>query len=157
MKTPSRTFTYAALAVVAIVAALSLRAFAMASCQQSNPGKKWKFCVIIGGPGPNDYLELKPDQPNQPTQEQIFRDKLIALKNKGGCCEIRFLGKRPTDQPIDDYCDRLYASIKTDKVTKSEIANSVAADASVANDPNAVQHLYSDYADDIYAVLQTFK
>jgi archaellum component FlaG (FlaF/FlaG flagellin family) len=148
MKTLSRTFTFGVLAVVAIIAVLSLRAFATTPCQQIS-GHKWKYHKMLGGPGSNSYAELKKPQKD-------FDDALIKLKNNGGDYCIRFLCKAQgkPEEPYDPHHHQV--CINTDKVTKSKVA-SATTDADVANDPNAVHYLYSDYQPDIDAVLASFK
>jgi len=48
-------------------------------------------------------------------------------------------------------------SIKTDKVTTSEVAKNASAEDAVANDPNVTRFLSSDNKDDLITVLGTFK
>ncbi len=152
MKTLSGKMSFVALAVVAVVAVVSLGALTMASGQQTDPLKsKFKFYKKIGGPGPDDYAELKKTQKD-------FDDNLCALKKNGGQFKIKFLA-RAHEKPKEDYeptCPD-HASIKTDNVTKSEVASSTATDASAANDPNAVHHLYSNNQADIDAVVACLK
>src|SRR6266480_4099697 len=152
MKTLSEKMSFVALAIVAIVAAVSFGTLAMASGQQTDPLKsKFKFYKKIGGPGPDDYAELKKTQKD-------FDDNLCALKKKGGQFDIKFLGQahgKPL-YPYEPTCQG-QASIKTDNVTKSEVASSTATDASAANDPNAVHHLYSNNQADIDAVVACLK
>jgi hypothetical protein len=155
MKTPSRTFTYVALAVATIVAVISLRAFGMASRQQTRTG--YKFDVSIHGIGRDEYLKLKVTQDS-------FDDKLIKLKAHGGDHNIKFLckdGERAVEsyKPNEPFNLNSHpkCQIRTAKVTKYEGANIAAVDASAANDPNAIQHLYSNDAADIDAVLKCFQ
>jgi hypothetical protein len=152
MKTLSRTFTFAVLAVVAIIAVLSLRAFAVGSNQEIPAHKKFKITkpITCGHPGPDGYCQLKVNQ-------QAFDGKLNTLKNNGGDYRIKFLCKAGEQyiEPYDHHHHPLCV-IRTAKVTKSEVANTTATDAS-ANDPNSVHYLYSDYKADIDAVLACFK
>src|SRR5437868_14628907 len=152
MKTLSRTFTFAVLAVVAIIAVLGLRAFAVGSNQEIPAHKKFKITkpITCGHPGPDGYCQLK-------TSQQAFDGKLNTLKNNGGDYHIKFLCKAG-EQPIEPYDHHHHplCVIRTAKVTKSEVANTTATDAS-ANDPNSVHYLYSDYQADIDAVLACFK
>ena len=153
MKTLSRTFTFAVLAVVAIIAVLSLRAFAVGSNQEIPAHKKLKIIksITCGHPGPDGYCQLK-------TSQQAFDGKLNTLKNNGGDYHIKFLCKAG-EQPIEPYDHHHHplCVIRIAKVTKSEGPNIAAADASAANDPNAVNHLYSNNQADIDAVLACFK
>jgi hypothetical protein len=154
MKTLSRTFTFAVLAVVAIIAVLSLRAFAVGSNQEIPAHKKFKITkrITCGHPGPDGYCQLKVSQ-------QAFDGKLHTLKEEHrGDYRIKFLCKAGEQwiEPYDHHHHPLCV-IRTAKVTKSEGPNIAAADASAANDPNAVHYLYSDYQPDIDAVLACFK
>ena len=103
----------------------------------------------IGGPGSNNYAELKK------TQKQ-FNDALTTLEKNGGQYCIRFLSSAPYARPEEPYKPHL-ASIKTDKATKSQAARTTATDASAANDPNAVYRITSNSATDIQNVLDTLK
>jgi hypothetical protein len=153
MKTLSRTFTFAVLAVVAIIAVLGLRAFAVGSNQEIPAHKKFKITkpITCGNPGPDGYCQLK-------ISPQAFDAKLNTLKNNGGDYHIKFLCKAG-EQPIEPYDHHHHplCVIRTAKVTKSEGPNIAAADASAANDPNAVHYLYSNNEPDIGAVLASFK
>jgi hypothetical protein len=157
MKTLSRIFAFKLilLTAVAIVATIAFRAFSAATptptpCAPAFTTPK-KIVKQIGGPGPNNYAELKKSQTD-------FDNALIALENKGGQYCIRFLSSAASAKPEEAYNPHHHlASIKTDKVTKSEVvANTTATDASAANDPNAVYRVTSDYQADIDAVLSCF-
>jgi hypothetical protein len=147
MKTLSGTFAFklALLAVIAIVAVLSLGGFAMAS------GGKWKFSKPIGGPGPDKYAELKKPQ-------KTFDDALIKLKHNEGDYHIKFLckaGGKP-EEPYDPHHHQV-CSIKTDKVTTSEVAKNAPAGEAAADDPHAVYRVQSNSETDINDVLDAFK
>jgi hypothetical protein len=153
MKTLPRTFTVAVLAVLAVIAVLSLRGSATGSGQEIPANKKFKITkpITCGHPGTDGYCQLKVSQ-------QAFDGKLNTLKNNGGDYHIKFLCKAG-EQPIEPYDHHHHplCAIRTAKVTKSEVANTTAADASAGNDPNAVNHLYSNNQADIDAVLACFK
>jgi hypothetical protein len=143
MKTPSRTLTYVGLAVAAIVAAFSLRGFAMASRQ---PPNTYTFHLEFGKPP--KYVSVR--QPD-------FDSKLTALKHNGGLYDVGYKAT-PTGPETHPYKPGQHgASIKTDKVTTSEIAKNASADGSAANDPTSAYHLYSNNAADITAVMDTFQ
>jgi hypothetical protein len=145
MKTLSGTVGFVALAVIAIVAALSLGGFAMAA------GGKWEFSEPIGGPGPENYAELKKPQ-------KTFDDALIKLKDKGGDYHVKFLckaGGKP-EEPYDPHHHQV-CSIKTDKVTTSELAKNAPAEQSSGYDPSAVYRVQSNSKTDIDNVLDAFK
>jgi hypothetical protein len=156
MKTLSSTFAFRLilLTAVAIVATIAFRAFSAATptptpCPPAFTTAK-KIVKQLGGPGPNNYAQLKKSQTD-------FDNALIALENKGGQYCIRFLSGAASAKPEEAYNPHHHlASIKTDKVTKSEVAKTTATDASAANDPNAVYRVTSDYQADIDAVLSCF-
>jgi len=147
MKTLSGKISFVALAIVAIVAVLSLRAFAMASRHAVRSG--YRFYLEIGEPG--KYVPLT-------TTQDKFDRALCHLEKHGqppGKHDIEFLSTASA-KPIHPYVP-CRVSIKTDKVTKSEVADRTVGDASAANDPNVVNHLHSNDAADIKAVLDCFQ
>jgi hypothetical protein len=144
MKTLSGTFTFVVLALVAMIAVVSFRAFA----QPAQPvADKKKFTLKIGGPTKEDYVEV--------TDQNDFDKALNDVKNHGGQYKIRF--KDDHGKVFDPYDPNHHASIKTDKVTTSEVARSAPAGESAANDPNVTYHLSSDSTKDIKNVLDTFR
>jgi hypothetical protein len=154
MKTLSRTGPFIVLPFIAIVATLAFRAFSaatptpMPTCPPAFP-YPMKIVKEIGGPGPNNYAELKKTQTD-------FDNALNTLEKNGGQYCIRFLPSGPHPTPEEPYKPHHHlASIKTDKVTKSEVARTTATDASAANDPNAVYRITSNSATDIQNVLDT--
>ena len=138
MKTLSGTFAFVALAVVAIVAILTFRAFA----QPPQPGADKKFDLKIGRT-PQDYVDV---------DKTKFDGALRKLASNGGHYDISF--KDNAGHVTEPYH---VLNIKTDKVTTSEVAQNAPAGESAANDPNVTHHLYSDSAPDIRDVLATFK
>ena len=146
MKTVSGTFTAVVLAIVAIVAVLTFRAFATATPAQTSAHQK--FTLKIGGPTKDDYVDLK--------SQDAFDTALKTLGDHGGQYQIRFLAKEGAT-PIDPYHPGDHASIKTDKVTMSDLAKNAPAGESAANDPNVTVRISSNDATDIKAVLDTFK
>jgi hypothetical protein len=140
MKTLSGTFAFIALAVVAV---LTFRAFA----QSPEPGANKKFVLKIGRTT-EDYVDLR--------DKTTFDTALTTLGDHGGQYHIRFLAKEGAT-PIDPYHPGDHASIKTDKVTMSELAKNASAGESAVNDPNVTVRISSNEATDIKAVLDTFK
>lgn len=141
MKTLSGTFLFVVLAVIAIVAVFTFRAFA----QPKTVGPK-KFNLKIGRTA-TEYVDVK------------SKDAFIeALKRFGeDQYQIDFLDH--PGAPIEHYPPLPHSAktgIKTDKVTISEIAKRGATGES-ANDPNVVTHLSADSATDIKSVLDTFQ
>ena len=146
MKTVSGTFTAVVLAIVAIVAVLTFRAFATATPAQTSAHQK--FTLKIGGPTKDDYVDLK--------SQDAFDTALKTLGDHGGQYQIRFLAKEGAT-PIDPYHPGAHASIKTDKVTMSDLAKNAPAGESAANDPNVTVRVSSNDPTDIKNVLDTFK
>jgi hypothetical protein len=139
MKTLSGTFTFVVLAVVAIVAVFTFHAFA----QPKHVAAK-KFFLKIGRTA-EDYVDLK--------EKDQFDKALKALADHGGQYDIYFMEKEGA-QPTHPY--HPHVTIKTDKVTTSEVAQSASAGESAANDPNVTNHLSADSATDIKSVLDAF-
>jgi hypothetical protein len=143
MKTLSRTFVFILAAVVAVVAVLSFRAVAAGSDQHASQNKM--FMLNIGGGTPTSYAPVK-----STTTEKDVKDAVKPFHERG-VCNIEF---KRNDGTVFDPCAAL--SIKTDKVTTSEVAKNASAGGSVANDPNVTRLLSSDTAADFKAVLDLF-
>jgi hypothetical protein len=160
MKTLSGKISFVACVVGVIVLVFILRAFAQTPTPARPPAgcpANWAFCVTINGKQPDGFLKLTHSKGQ-------FDQALCNLKKKGGDHDLTFLPDAPHATPTSHYKPECptptppsHGSINTDKVTKSELADSAVAGASAANDPNTVQHLYSNDATDIEAVLDTFK
>jgi len=140
MKTLSRTFVFVVLAVIAIVAVLTFRAVA----QSPQPAAAKKFTLNIGRTT-TDYVDV--------TSKEAFIKALTPFGDDQ--YEINFLDH--PGAPVEHYPPRPKISIKTDKVTRSELAQRAPAGESAANDPSVTTHLSSDSATDIKSVLDTFK
>jgi len=145
MKTLSRPFVFAVLAIIAIGAAVSFRAFAAGSQKQTVGPKKFNLKI---GRTATEYVDVK------------SKDAFVeALKHFGeDQYDINFLDHPAA--PVEHYPPLPHSAktgIKTDKVTTSEIAKRGPAGESVANDPNVVSHLSADSATDIKSVLDTFQ
>ena len=142
MKALSGTFVFVVLAVIAIVAVFTFRVFA-----QPQPVGPKKFNLKIGRTA-TEYVDVK------------SKDAFIEALRRFGedQYQINFLDH--PGAPVEHYPPLPHSAktgIKTDKVTTSEIAKRGSAGESVANDPNAVQHLSADSATDIKSVLDTFQ
>jgi hypothetical protein len=134
MKTLSRTFVFVVLAVIAVVTLIG--------CPPKHAFTKQKFALVIG-----EYAEVR--------DEDAFKKALKILKKNGGLCEIKFLRKEG-EEPNKNYCKELDVGLKTDKVTKAEVANSAAVGESTANDPHASYKVQSANPTEIEAVLDAF-
>jgi hypothetical protein len=145
MKTLSRTLGFVAIAVVAIVAVLAIRPFAQATPTPA-AGKK-KFELKFGGPSKENYADVK--------SQDAFDTAVKTLSEHGGQYEIRF--KTNQGAVSDPHHPGGRASIKTDKITTSEVAQTQPAEESSADDPNAVYRVMSNSTTDIKNVLDTFK
>lgn len=150
MKALSGTFAFklGLLAVIAIVAVLTFRAFAQGTPTPASADKKFKFTLKIGRTE-TEYVDVK--------NKDEFDKALCALKANGGYFKVGFK-KDPEATPIDPYdptCST--ASINTDKITTSELAKNAPAGESAANDPHAVYRVQSNSATDLQAVLDKFQ
>jgi hypothetical protein len=153
MKALSGTFAFklGLLAVIAIVAVLTFRAFAQGTPTPASANEKFKFTLKIGRTK-TEYVDVK--------SKEEFDKALCALKANGG--DINEVGFKEhataSPTPIGQYkplCGT--ASINTDKITTSELAKNAPAGESAANDPNSVFRVQSNSATDIKNVLDTFK
>jgi hypothetical protein len=132
MKTLSGTFAFVVLAVIGLVTLIS--------CPAKFAFTEQKFTLHF------KEAEVR--------DEDAFKNALKTLKKHGGQCYIKFV--RKDGETIKDYCDKLDVDLKTDKVTKSEVANSAAAGESAANDPYATYKVTSADPTDIKTVLDAF-
>jgi hypothetical protein len=153
MKTSTR-ISFAALTVAV--------AFCFAACPfNQDVGKDddapWKFNLNIHGTSTAEiYLPVNKEKFDKALCDLDQPDANNPGKKKGEY-HINFKAAANAS-PTPDYkpeC-RVAANIKTEKVTKSEIANSASADASAANDPNATQHVRANSVQDLQAVLDSF-
>ena len=145
MKILSRPFVFAVLAIIAIGAAVSFRAFAAGSQKQTVGPKKFNLKI---GRTATEYVDVK------------SKDAFVeALKRFGeDQYQINFLDH--PGAPVEHYPPLPHSAktgIKTNKITTSEMAKRAPAGGSAANDPNATQHLSADSATDIKSVLDTFQ
>jgi len=140
MKTKSGTFAFIVVAVIAILAVVSFRSFAAGSKTSAVGAHKFKLKI---GKTQTDYVDgdIK-------TLKQILNRPTFP---KDGI-DIDYL--EAPGKPVQHWPP---VSIKTDKVTTSEVARNAAAGESVANDPNVTRFLSSDNKTDIIDVLNTFQ
>jgi hypothetical protein len=102
------------------------------------------FCIEIGDQTTNKYVKLKDVSASG---QRTLHDKLNNAKGHGGQCQITFLDK-DNGTPVPNYCDR-GATLKTDRVIKSELASNRGRDSSAANDPNLMNRVSSRDPKDI--------
>jgi len=140
MKSLSGTVGFVVLAVIAIVAILGLRAFAQGPSRQAFVDKK--FVLKIGRTA--DVMDA--------SKRAAFIKALRALAEKQ--YEINF---KDDSGRVEYYPPLPKLSIKTDKVTTSEVAKNAPAGDAAANDPHYTQRVTSDSPTDIEAVLDAFK
>jgi hypothetical protein len=158
MKTLFRTFGFPLLALVAIIAVLAIRGLAQPTttpaptpCPDPHP-QDLKIVLKIAGHGSNDYAELKDPTANelQDALNHLTPGALYKLRSDDGHGHIK------------DYCHTQGAldgpaSIKTDKITTSEVAQRAQVQGSAANDPNLMNRITSNNPTDIITVLNTLK
>jgi hypothetical protein len=140
MKTLSRTSTVVVLAAIVVAAVLTFRAFAKSPTPQ--PDADQKFALKFGTEA--EYVEVK--------SKGDFDAALKHLSDHGGQYDVRF--KPDHGNVIDHYQP---VSIKTDKVTTSEVAKNAPAGESAPNDPHVTRQVKSNSPTDIENVLKTFK
>jgi hypothetical protein len=137
MKTPSGTFIVIVLAVIAIVSVVIFQACA------NQPGKVLedkKFTLKIGK-NDTEFVEIKPGHQN------AFNAALIDILNSHGIVDIHY--KSSDQAPVDPhYRPASKVSLKTDKVTTSEIAQN-----EPLGDPHVTQKVASNDPAQIEKVL----
>jgi hypothetical protein len=144
MKTLYGTVGFVVLAVIAIVAVLTIRVFAFATPRPALADQKFTLKI---GRTPDDYADVK--------SQADFDKALKALRDHGGRDEINF---QPNHGPvIHHYHPHHRAGIKTDKVTTSEAAKNAPAGESAANDPNVTYRVTANNPTDVQNVLDTLK
>jgi hypothetical protein len=150
MKTLFRKFGFALLALIAIIVVLAIRGFAQPTATPTPcpEVQDMKLVLRIGGPGPDDFVALK---------NADAKDFNKALNDLRGQYKIRFKPNQgnakdcyhPGDHPGGP------ASIKTDKITTSEVARRAQGEEGAANDPYVTYRVTSNYTQDIINVLNT--
>jgi hypothetical protein len=141
MKTLSGTFAFIVVAVIAILAVVSFRSFAAGSKTSAVGPHKFKLKI---GKSQTDYVDV--------TKRQDFIDVVKKFSSDG--VDIDYL--EAPGKPVEHW-PPVPVSLKTDKMTTSEVAKNASAGESVANDPNVTRFLSSDNKTDIIDVLNTFK
>ena len=144
MKTLYGTFGFVVLAVIVIVAGLAIRAFAFAT---PPPARADYTFVLRIGKTDTDWVEI--------SDKAAFDRALRPLKPDQ--YHIHFLPKEGAT-PIPDYHPpAARVSVKTDKITTSQMAQSAQAGESAANDPNATHRVASNNPTEVQAVLATLR
>jgi hypothetical protein len=138
-------------------------AFCFAACPfNKHIGKdvdaQWKFNLNIHGTSASEtYLPVNKGKFDEALCDLDKQDPNDPGKKRG---EYHIVFKASaTASPTPEYkpeCRGVAGNIKTEKVTKSAMADGASADASAANDPNATQHVRADSAQDLKAVLDAF-
>jgi hypothetical protein len=157
MKTISGKTNFVALVIVAGIALVGWIAFAIAShreitteCPQPGP----TFCLTIRGPGTDQFYPLTS------IQLKNFNDALKPLSPNQ--YDITYLSSASGATPQPHYTpppnlNEPSARIQTDKVIKFDLADSSAAGASAANDPNVTYRVSSSKAAEVTRVLDAFQ
>jgi hypothetical protein len=146
MKTLSGTFAFVVLAIIAIVT--------LPSCSPKRVAKDClpddrQFVLKFRGKTATEYADV-----TKTDFDQALRT--LAAADHKGQYDIKFLPK-PGGTAIYPYHPPTDLSIKTDKVTTSEVAQNAPPEGSAAYDPNAVYHVRSNIKEDVMNVLKTFK
>jgi hypothetical protein len=135
--------------------ALTVLGVLIAGCLVTTPSflNNVAYSVDIGDTTTDAYVELKD---GVDVGEPKLRDALAKAKHNGGKCEITFL-RSANATPEPHYCDNIHASMKTDKVIRSELASNRGHDSSSANDPNLMHRVTSPFFNDITDVTALLK
>lgn len=146
MKTLFETLAFVGLTVLGVL---------IAGCFTTTPSflNNVTYSVEIGDPTTDAYVELKD---GVDVGEPKLRDALAKVKQSGGKCEITFL-RTANATPEPHYCDNIHASMKTNRIIKSELASNRRHDNSSANDPNLMHRVTSPIYNDIAGVTGLLK
>ena len=146
MKTLFETLAFIGLAVLGML---------VAGCFTATPSflNNVVYSIDIGDPTTDTYVELKD---GVDIGEPKLRDALAKAKHDGGKCDIAFL-RTPHASPEPHYCDNIQASMKTDRVIKSQLASNRGHDSSSANDPNLMHRVTSPIFSDISDIAALLK
>jgi hypothetical protein len=148
----------------AMLGALVVVAFCFSACPGEKQGvkdgedddAKWKFNLEFHGTSKSEaYLAVKRDAFDAALCNLDKQDP--DTKKKKGFYKIEFKpSANATATP--DYKPECAAigTMRTKKVTRSELADNASADASAANDPNATQKVRVADLQDFQAVLDAF-
>jgi hypothetical protein len=136
MKSLSSTVVFLGLAAAAMIA--------IASCATQRIPLNQNVEMFLGDPNASPqpkYVELKPNS------EGKLHAALAKLKGHNGICEITYWD--PPQPPDPDYCNKIHASIKTERVIKSAARKNAGTGNSATNDPNLMYRIASPYPSDI--------
>jgi hypothetical protein len=150
MKTLSVRFRSVVIGVIAIVAVVSCCNFPFIPDIAS-------YSVEIGGKQKaSTYVEWK--------NKHDFDEALAQVRHNGGkicICVLMSSHDKPYKHELNNDCTSTYkcppGNIRTVKVTKSKVADDIAAGESAANDPNVMHSIQSSDPGDIKKVLDTLK
>jgi len=150
MKTLFGKFGFPLLALIAIIVLLAIRGFAQPTATPSTtpcPDPQDNLLTLKIGKG-NQCVPLL--TPNDPTK---FDHAMNAIQK--GQYNVQ---RTDSHGHTTDYCKSSlggHASIKTDKITTSEVARSAQVQGSAANDPNVMHKIASPDPTEIAGVLNT--
>jgi hypothetical protein len=149
MKTPSRTSIVIVLAVIATVSVVIFQGCVTESGNTTQDDKKFNFNLTIGRSAgePEEFVEFK-DEKNA----KLRFDEALRNLHAHGSYHIHYKkDDLPSTQVDNDYHPPTI-SLKTDKVTTSELAKN-----EPIGDPNVTKVAQSNNAADIEKVLSTLK
>jgi hypothetical protein len=147
MKTPSRTSIVIILAVIATVSVVIFQ-----GCVTESGGttqeNKFAFNLAIGkyAGKSEEFVEFKNEKNAKPRFDEVLRN----LHGLRGSYQIHY--KKDPGTEVDNDYHPPTVSLKTDKVTTSELAKN-----EPIGDPSVTKKIQSIYAADIEKVLSTLK
>lgn len=147
MKTPSRTVIFTVLVLIAIVSVVVFQACATQSGNTTQDDKKFNFNLTIGKSAreSEEFVEFKDEKNAKPRFDE-------ALRNLHGSYHIHYKKDDLPGTQVDNDYHPPRVSLKTDKVTTSELAKN-----EPIGDPNVTRRVQSNNAADIQNVLSTLK
>ena len=144
MKTPSRTSIVIVLAVIAIVSVVIFQGCVTGSGNTTQDDKNFKFNLTIGN-STGEFVEFKNEKNAKPQFDE-------ALRNLHGSYHIHYKKDDLPDTVVNTDYHPPRVSLKTDKVTTSELAKN-----EPPGDPNITQKVSSNDPAEITKILDTLQ
>lgn len=153
MKTLSVRFRFVVIGVIVIVAVVSCCTFPLITNTKFVITAKGSYVELGQQPRGKTYVEWK--------NKQDFDNALAQVRHNNGkicVCVLESSKGKPYKHELNNDCPSTYdcpsEKIRTVKVTKSKVADNIAAGESAVNDPNVTYRVQSPDPRDIIKVLE---
>ena len=149
MKTPSGTLIFIILAVIAIVSVVIFQGCVTESGNTTQDDKNFNFNLTIGKSAgePEEFVEFKDEKNAKPRFDEALRNL-----NLHGSYHIHYKKNDLPGTVVDTDYHPPRVSLKTDKVTTSELAKN-----EPPGDPNITQKVASNDPAEITKILDTLQ